>query len=149
MAPGSWEVDDVHCGGNGVRRVRARQAIAGGRGTAIQFVLPISDGDALAMSRSHNDLGCRINCFRGAGGRSSVSTLMDYAAAGNDAVRILGEACKLSDAAAKESLRVWLIPDFPVCNMGVRLQVGGVVGMAGHRGNPRLPDRIGSAAVAV
>src|SRR5258708_19273816 len=74
---------------------------------------------------------------------------MDYAAAGDDAVRILGKPRQLGKAARPEWLVIGLVPNFPVFNVRVRLQIGCVVDMGCNRRDPRLPDCVRSAAVGI
>ena len=101
------------------------------------------------MSGRHHNLCGWIDCGGLARGSGSVATLVNHATAGDDAVRIFREASQLGEAAAPVPLRVGLVPDFPILDMGVCLQVGSAIGVGSDCRNPSLPDGIGSAAIAV
>ncbi len=72
---------------------------------------------------------------------------MNHAAAGDDAVRIFGHACELCETAYPVSSRVRLVPNFPVPNVGMSLQVGSIIRMPCNRRDPSFPCRIRPGAV--
>ena len=66
----------------------------------------------------------------------------------DDAFRIFRETRQLRDAAIPVKLGVLLVPDFPVLDMSMGLQVGRVIDVGGNIRNPRLPDGIRSGTIA-
>ena len=119
-----------------------------GAGVAIQLVLRVVQiGRTIRVSGGHHDLRRRIDRSGGAGSGGAIATLVDHAAAGDDAVRIFSQTRELGEAARPVERGIGLVPDFPVLDVSVRLQVRGVVGVGGDCSDPCLPDGVGSSAI--